>query len=159
MHFPIIELKDKRVPKDERMSECELYDDSCVGYFTDYVGDEYTDEERHDYFQGGRLQKLLKGIATVDTRDFGSITFLDADTIRDTIKKEMLDIAAAIQDKILKDERVRPDDVKYEAEFWRGFDDLFHFEGRVCTSGNLISDAVWYAGKTLYIGAIFDAHI
>lgn len=159
MHFPIIELKDKRVPKDERMSECELYDDYCVNYYTDYVGDEYTESERRDLFQNGGLQRLFNGIAKVNTKGFGSITFLDADTIRDTIKKEMLDIAAAIQNKILKDERVRPNDVMYEADFWRGFEDLFHVEGRVCTSGNLISDAVWYAGKTLYIGAIFDAHI
>ena len=102
---------------------------------------------------------MFKGIAKVNTRGFGSITFLDADTIRETIQKEMLDIAASIQNKILKGERVRPDDVKYRAECWRWYDDLFHVEGRVCTSGNLISDAVWYAGKTLYIGAIFDAHI
>lgn len=159
MHFPIIELKDKRIPKDERMSDCELYDDACVNYYTDYFGDEYTDAERKGLFQNGRLDELFDGIATVNTRGFGSITFLDADTIRETIQKEMLNIAAKIQNRILKGERVRPDDVKYDAELWRGFDDLFHIEGRVCTSGTLISDAVWYAGKTLYIGAIFDAHI
>ena len=53
MHFPIIELKDKRVPKDERMSDSEFYDDYCVNYYTDYVGDEYTESERRDLFRHG----------------------------------------------------------------------------------------------------------
>lgn len=158
MHFPIIELKDQPIPADERMSESELYDDSCVNYFTDYFGEEYTEAERKEYIKSWALPKLLEGVAMVDVTH-EAIIFLDADTIRASIDKKMLEIAAMIQNKILKGERFRPNDLGYEADYWRDYMELFHYEGCCHTSGNLVSDAVWYAGKTLYIGAIFDAHI
>lgn len=159
MHFPIIELKPNHVKKDERMSDCELIDDTCINYFTDYYGDEYSEEKRKEYLKSGRLQKLLDGIAKVSTRGYGSITFLDADTIRATINSKMLKIADKIQQKILGGERFSPNDLGYMADYWEDFEEMFHYESCGHTSGNLVSDAVWYAGKTMYIGAIFDAKI
>jgi len=159
MHFPIIELKNHRIPKDERMSDCELYDDACVNYNTDYFGDEYTDEERRDYIMDGSLQNLLEGIATVNVAE-ESITFFDYETINDTIRKQM----RACLERLLytledKDKKVRPNDLMYEGRFWRDYNELFHYDGCAHTAGSLISDAVWFAEQTLYIGAMFDAHI
>ena len=158
MHFPIIELQPHPIPVDERLGDYELYDDACIGYFTDYVGDEYSEEARKVYIESGSLQGLLAGIATVDTAS-ETIVFLDADTIRDTITKHILDSIADLQKEALGGRGLRPNDLTYAGDYWRGHEELFYVEGCAHTSGAFISSAIWYAGKTLYIGAIFDAHI
>ena len=158
MHFPIIEIKDKPVKKDERMSYCALCDDSCINYNTDYVGDEYDDDQRARLFDAEYLPKFFDGIATVDASN-ESITFLDDDTIRNTFDVE---IRKAI-DSLYKNKSkyggcVKPDDLAYIGNYWRGFDMLFFCDGAADTSGGFISYARYYAGKTLYIGNVFDAH-
>lgn len=158
MHFPIIELKDHRIPKDERMSAYELYDDSCINYNTDYVGDEYTEVQRKNYLMSGSLQKLFEGIATVNVVE-ESITFLNYNTVDSTTRAQMKECLERLLKSLEGDGRVRPNDLVYEGQLWRNHEELFHYESCAHTSGNLVSDAVWYAGKTLYIGAIFDAHI
>ena len=72
---------------------------------------------------------------------------------------ETLDSMERLWEKAQEEEELRPDDVLYEAEYFRGDWAMFHYDGGVHTSGNLASSAGWFAGKTLYFGGIIRGHI
>ena len=154
-HFPIIQLCETRQEaKDGRISPSDLYDDATVNYFTDYVWDEYTEEERRNFIHGEDLRKMFDGVAKVTKS--GHITFFDKETILKARKEE----TERILDKLLKrrDEgRLRIDDFKYDSEDWRGYTAIF-YPGYAQMSGSFFDDAHYYAGKELWIGAVIDAH-
>lgn len=155
MHFAIIEIKDAPIKKDERMSDCELYDDTTLQYFSDYFGDVYSEKERKDFIKQGRIVGIMSGLGKINARS-GSIRLFDEATIRQTLELQVVHDMDEIRKK---GGAIKPDDLRYVGEYWRGYNDMFHFEGGCRCSGSFVSDLTWYAGKTLYIGNIFDAHI
>lgn len=153
MHFPIIELKRN---KDDRYILS--FDDRTLNHFTDYYGEEYTKQERINTINAQWFRDLFRGLAEVDPEE-GVIRVFD----KETIKKTLDDYFKHLLEKL--------SELKNDTIIWRRFhslrmagyeyDDystLFYVDGVGYTSMQFVEDLVYYAGETLYIGKIYDAH-
>ena len=154
MHFPIIEITSSR----ENLGIGLNYEDETLNYFTDYYGEEYSKSERAECIK--RLVDFFEGLGTVVTSR-GEIYLNNEETIR----KNLLEYHKSVLEQLNKD----ADD--YEGPIWRRFfhfreagknykdyDTLLFFDGCGYTSMQFIEDLLFHAGKTLYIGKIYDAH-
>lgn len=157
MHFPIIQLCDTRKKsREDRITEFSFYDDKTVEYFTDYVGDTYTDKKRAEYLREDYLKKLFEGIADVD--DTGKITFFSEEKIRETLRQEYKAVLDKLQEN-LQEGHLRGYNFRSAGEYFRDDETMFYYESCTQSSGAFMEDTVYFAGKTLYVGAIIDAHI
>ena len=152
MHFSIVEIV---TLKDNFGMSIE--DDVTLQYFTDYYGDEVSKSERKKTLS--QLKTLLKGLAVVDVEK-GEIT-VDSE---DVIRRNLIEY----HKKLLEELKA---DAEKDQAIWRRFFKLrqagYHFEdsymmffsnGCGQTSMQFVEDLVLYAGETLYIGKIYDAH-
>lgn len=157
MHFPIITLYDRKPTASElHHTPSGMYEDATIAYNTDYFGEEYTKEQRDELLHSKYLKEFFDGIATVNPGK-GTITFLDEDTIR----KTLLDYASKQLDALkerLESGRMRFYDFRSAGNDFRGGDYMFWYQYGAFTSGQFIEDTPYYAGKTLYIGVVVDAH-
>ena len=161
MHFPIICIENMATPK-EYWHEPDR-EDFCLNKHIDYYGEQYSAEERKDVITSGWLERLFDGIATVDS-DAETLTFKDAKTIRFTIQDWFTDETERLH-KMAVAGRLNAFDLRTAGEEFRGCLTLFYncMEDTGCcyglTSMDFVEDAKYFAGKTVAIGNIFDAHI
>lgn len=157
MHFPIIQIcKTRNDAKQNRITEFSLYEDSTVNYFTDYVGDTYTEKQRKEYLREDYLKNLFAGIADVD--ETGKISFHSEEEIRATLLEEYKKVLESLTEQNEKG-HIRGYDFRNAGEYFRGCDEMFYFESCTQCSGAFMEDTPYFAGKTFYVGAIIDAHI
>lgn len=156
MHFPIIEISTKEERRFD--SGASIYEDATLQYYTDYYGEEYADIERKDTISCGWFEEFFKGLGEVDVEK-ETVTLYDEFTIRKTLD----DYFASVCEKL--------DELKNEKLIWRRFyalrnygtcykdeSTLFFLDGAGYTSMQFVEDLIYNAGKTLYIGQIYDAH-
>lgn len=155
MHFPIIQLSEQPLEKKDWITTVSMEDDCIINRYTDYIGDRYTEEERYDMIKN-HLPYLFNGIASVDIKN-QTITFLSKEKIKKTLEKEVEKILDAIN-SYQKERGVSFFPFRYHGAHFRMCDTLLWFDGCAYTSASFMEDAVYYEGKTLYIGAIYDAH-
>ena len=156
-HFPIVELTSHKYEPCDWMDEMSLVDNEVVQYYTDYVQD-ITESERRDYLTW--LPNFFKGIADVDIEKL-EVRFKSAEEIEKTLESYYREVMQNIESDLVdfkmlistKFYRLRCYGRKY-----KGSDMLIHFDGSTYTSMQFIEEACYYAGKTLYIGGIVDAH-
>lgn len=155
MHFPIIAIESLETEKADFTEELN-YDDSTLNRYCDYYGEKYDEEERERVIKSEGLKKLFEDIATID-EEKETITFLDEDTIRGTIRKYLIELTERLHDDALKGE-LMVFDLRWAAKEYKEYSMLFYFNGYGQTSFEYIEDAPFYARKTFKIGNIFDAH-
>ena len=157
MHFPIIQIcKTREDAKENRITESDLYEDRTVAYFTDYVGDTYTEEQRKEYLRKDHLKNLFAGIADVD--ETGKISFYSEEEIRATLRKEYEKVLESLEEQS-EEGHIRGYDLRAAGEYFRGSEEMFYFESCTQCSGGFMEDTPYFAGKTFYVGAIIDAHV
>lgn len=156
MHFPIIQLCGD--PEDIGVTPSEMYEDSVIQSWTDYIGDKYTDEERDGVIKSEWLKSLFEGIADIDP-DKGTITFLSKDKITETLQKYFSDVIEKLSELDINESiymlfwNLRDKGTHYKDCYF-----LFWKDGYAQTSMGFIEDTPFNAGETLYIGDIYDAH-
>ena len=165
MHFPIIAYAFERVDKDEWIKVLPV-DDPVLSYNTDYCGNIYSPEERKKVLKSAEFKYIFSGLGDIDVKK-ETIKLYDSDKIRATLllyyKKEL--------DKLIK--MAESETTLDRMPVWELFykfrrlghnycdsDILFYnVENDYCQeSMPFIEDLSFYAGKTLYIQNIFDAH-
>lgn len=156
MHFPIIQISDCPLEKEDYISMFSVCEDSTIQAWTDYVGDEYSEQKRKELICSSWFKQLWDGIAVVDTEK-ETITYLDVETIYRTLKAEYQKKIDSIQESLESGTMCSAWKFRNEGYRWRNFCSLF-FDGCGMTSMELIEDAPYNAGKTFYIGGILDAH-
>lgn len=156
MHFPIIVLEDKDKKKEDWTKELSQEDATLVEN-TDYYGDRYTNDERKNVIASKWLENFFEGIAIVNVED-ESITFLDFQTIKKTLRTYYREVAKELTD-FAEDGYLSGFIIRQAGKNFRDSDTLFVFENCGLTSMQFIEDAPFYAGKTYKIGNIFDAHV
>ena len=155
MHFQIIEISDEPIAKSEWVSDIELCEDATIMENTDYVGDLYNDYKRNGFLKDS-LPILLKGIADVDAKD-KTITFKSEKECRETMMKEKQKVIDFILER-MKNGDCSFYDLRNFGKCFRNWPQLFYYHGGL-TSAQFIDDAPYYAGKTFYVGAVYNAHI
>ena len=155
MHFPIIELTSVKLKGYDWMQAKDLWDDSFVNSHTDYISDVESSKERKEWLTW--LPKFFEGIADVD---------LDKDEIHfkseEEIKKTLDDYYREITEKMENTHEIgwrRFFDIRRYGECYKDADAIFYFCGGCHSSMQFIEDCYHYAGKTLYIGGVVDAHV
>mgnify|MGYP007069845489 CR=1 FL=1 len=154
MHFPIIKIEPIDLAREAWDFDLD-YGDECLNEHTDYYGEIYNDEDRRDVITSDWLRELLDGIATIDTEK-ETITFLDKQTILNTLNDYYLEQAKTLFEKAAQ-QRISRDDFRKAGERFRDFNTLF-VEDYGKTSLDFVGDAEYNAGETVQIGNIFDAH-
>lgn len=154
MHFPIIKIEPIGLARENW--DIDLgYEDSTLNMWTDYYGEIYNDRDRELVIKSEWFQQLLAGIATVDTEK-ETITFLDADTIRQTFREYLLDLTARLHEKAERGE-LHGFELRYSTVEYKENNAMFYIDWGY-TGFEFIEDAVYHAGETWQIGNIFDAH-
>jgi len=155
MHFQIIEISDEPISKDKWVSDFTLYEDATIAENTDYVGDLYNEEERKGFIRDS-LPVLFKGIADVDLEK-ETITFKSKEECRRTLLEEKKKILDIILEDMIDKGNCSFYPLRNYGKDYKDWPQLFYRDGGL-TSAQFIEDAPYYAGKTMYIGAIYDAH-
>lgn len=156
MHFPIIQLSNCPLEKEDYFSMFSVCEDSTIQAWTDYVGDAYSDQERKELIRSSWFKNFWEGIAVVDTEK-ETITYLDEETIKHTLNAEYHKKIDSIQKTLTEGRMHSAWEFRNEGNQWRDCDSLF-FDDYGMTSMRLIEDAHYNAGETFYIGGILDAH-
>ena len=155
MHFPIIEIC-----SDKEQFGQSLYSDPVLQYRTDYYGEEYSEEERKDFLNSPGFKDFFAGLAELDPAE-GVLRVYDADTIR----KTLVDYHEYLLDRLSEIDYSQRGlyamffDLREAGNNYKDSDMLFFYNGYGYTSMQFIEDLIFCAGKTLYIGQIFDAHV
>ena len=124
MHFPIITLYNcKPTASELHTTPSGMYEDRTISYNTDYFGEEYTKEQRDKLLHSDYLKKFFDGIATVNPGK-GTITFLDADTIRNTLADYASKQLDALKER-LESRKLRLYDFRSAGDDFRGGDYMF----------------------------------
>lgn len=160
MHFPIICIENVATPKEKwHEPDCE---DACLNEYTDYYGEQYSEEERKEVINSAWFEDLFQNIAVVN-KEKETITFLDPDILEKNIQKYLK--IQAMQLVVKAEEKgLRVYDFWKAAAQYRGYDTLFYDcsdssgYGYGKTSMDFIEDSTYHAGQTVKIGNIFDAH-
>lgn len=155
MHFSIISLEDPSVDKADFLRELP-FEDPTIEAFTDYYGDRYNASKREDVIKSWWLPKLFEGIATIDTEN-ETITFLDEDTIRMTLKDYLRECVEKINERF-EDGKLDFFEFREIGRHYKGADTMFYLDDHAETSADFMEDAIYRAGKSYKIGHIFDAH-
>lgn len=155
MHFPIIAIESLETERADFIEELN-YEDSTPNRYCDYYGEKYDEEEREKAIKSSWLKKLFEGIATID-EEKETITFLDEESVRGTIRNYLIQLTENLHSDAEKGE-LTVFDLRWAAKEYKGFSTLFYADGYGHTSFEYIEDAPYCAGKTFKIGNIFDAH-
>ena len=158
MHFPIVEINTKKKSRKEISGSFLDYESPTLNYFCDYYGEEYSASDRYELIKSKWIKKLFEGIADVDFRNGGSITFHS----KEEIDKTLSDYFQDILDELEKDKNSvgwhKFFLLRQKGHEFRDCSALFYVDGCAYTSMQFFEDAYYYAGKTLYFGQVFDAH-
>ena len=157
MHFPIISISTKKIPKKE-WAESLSYDDATLAYFTDYYGELYPANERQKLLRSAGFKALFSGLAEVDSGK-GEIRVFSKEQIINTLKSYYADLLEELQKE--QEEPIGWSTfykLREQGYNYKHCDDLFVVDGCSYTSMQFIEDLLFYADKTLYIENIFDAH-
>lgn len=155
MHFPIIKIEPIDLPREDWDIDLN-YEDGTLLEYTDYFGELYTEDKRRRVIESEWLKELLYGIATVD-EEKETITFLDAQTIRNTLAEYFNDETRKLYE-LAQTGECSGYDIRKAGTHFRDFYTLF-VDDYGKTSLDFVEDAVYHAGETCRIGNIFDAHI
>ena len=153
MHFPIIKIEPLDLPREDW--DVDLPEDATLCDNTDYYGDIYSAGDRYVVIRTTWLKELLDGIATID-EDAETITFLDRDTIRETTQSYYKDLTEKLSE-MAEDGKMSQYDLWVASRRFRDFYTLFYIDYGM-TSLQFVDEAIYYAGQTMQIGNIFDAH-
>lgn len=160
MHFPIIAIEKLDTPIENWVKSLD-YEDQCLLEHTDYYGNMYLPEERKAVIESDWLKNLFDGIATINP-NAETITFRDADKIEETIQTWFVNETAHLS-YLAHAGECRAYDLRSAGEHFRGNWTLFYDCTDSCeiglTSMDFIEDSVCFAGQTVRIGNIFDAHV
>ena len=153
MHFNIIQISTERIHKDNYINEESLYDDPVVLQETDYAGEE---KEYHEVIKN--IKNELAPFATVNIRK-RTIRFRSQQAVH---RKFIKATNATINTfrKEMSEKRYWQAECKLRHGVTEPFeiDDLFYTDHAKKFS-QVISDYLGgYISRTLYIGAILDAH-
>lgn len=153
MHFPIIEI----VSDKNELGKFGIYEDVTLEYFTDYYGDEYSEEERIETIE--QLKEFFDGLATVNVEN-GTVTVNSSGTIRHDLIEYHKKLLEKLRNEADKDESIsrRFLELRKAGHFYKDDDAMFFYDGGGYTSMQFVEDLVFSAGKILYIGKIYDAH-
>ena len=156
MHFPIIALEKIDTPVEDWAVDLP-YDDATLHRFTDYAGELYSDEERKRVINSEWFKNLFDGYADVDTEK-ETITFYSVEKCAESFKRYLREKTEELYNLAL-DNKLTGFELKWSGVEYNHYPELFYVDGSyVQTSFDFIDDARYYAGETLRIGNIFDAH-
>lgn len=156
MHFPIIAIESLETEKADFVRILS-YEDSILNDCCDYYGRVYDEKEREVAIKSEWLKELFDGVATIDEEN-ETITFLDKDTIKNTIQDYLIRVTEDLHDKAIEGELTLYD-LRCASKEYKEFSTLFYFDGCGHSSFGFIEEASYYcAGETFKIGNIFDAH-
>lgn len=153
MHFPIIEILSEG---QERGEYSHMYEDATLNYFTDYYGEEYTEEDRKDTIKSEWLEEFFEGIAKVDPEK-ETITFLSNTEIANTLHRYYFDLLERLAE-VKTGVCMLFYQLRLAGTEYRDNPVMFWKDGCGHTSMGFIEDATFYAGQTFKIGNIYDAH-
>ena len=155
MHFPIIKIESIDLKREDWTTDLDL-DDACLNGHTDYYGDIYRPKARREVIESKSFKEILDGIATIDTEK-ETITFLDAGTIRQTLREYLLELTTKLHEKAARGE-LQGYELRGATDEYKECYTMFYIE-RGYTCFEFIENAKWHAGETWQIGNIFDAHL
>ena len=154
MHFPIIKLESLGTARADWDTDLD-YEDVTLNYHTDYYGEMYSDAKRESVIRSKWLKELFEGLATID-EEKETITFLDKATILNTLHDYYIKTARELLERAER-QQLSAYEFREAGRHFRDYYSLFvHDYGK--TSMSFVEDAQYYAGETLQIGNIFDAH-
>ena len=153
MHFPIIQLTHIRILPEDWMKEEDICGCPLVEFKTDYIQG-INRSEREGWLTW--LPFFFDGIADVDLAN-EKILFKSADEINKTLDSYYREIVDKMQDTERKG-WLRFLDIRRYGECYKDIDSLFYINGCLLTSMQFIEDCYHYAGETLHIGGVIDAH-
>ena len=155
MHFPIIELTNHKLEAHDWIQEKDLWDDVFVESHTDYISDVDSAEERRGWLEW--LPEFFEGLADVDL-DKDEIHFKSKEEIEKTLDSYYREIVEKMEDSDQKGWR-RFFDIRRYGECYKDADAIFYAFGCSQSSMQFIEDCYHYAGQTVYIGGVVDAHV
>ena len=155
MHFPIIEIC-----SDKEQFGQSLYDDPVLNYRTDYYGEEYSDEDCENLLNSTWFNNFFRGLAELNPEK-RTLKIFDADTIRKTLVEYHQELLKSLANIDYSERGIYAMffDLREAGNNYKNSDMLFFFNGCGYTSMQFVEDLIYYAGDTLYIGQIYDAHI
>lgn len=154
MHIPIIAIEKIDTSVEDLLTDLG-YEDDVLNYYTDYYGDIYSAEDRKEVINSDWLKSFLKGIATVDSEK-ETITFLDADTIQNTQREYLKRHTEEMYNRACSGE-LKMWEYRHSTDEYDDYSCMFYHDyGK--TAYMFIEDAHYFAGQTVRIGNIFDAH-
>jgi len=154
MHFPIYELTSERLDRADWMDEFTFVDDPLVQCFTDYT-QEIEEEDRENYLS--RLPELFAGLAEVDLEK-GEVRFES----REKIEQVLNSYYRGIVDEMENTKSVgwlRFYQIRRYGYWYLDSEVIFYVNGCTLSSMQFVEDCYHYAGQTLYIGGVIDAHV
>lgn len=154
MHFPIIELSTVKLEPVDWMDDSVLWDDALIESHTDYI-QSITRRERDGWLRW--LPSFFEDIADVDLEK-DEIRFKSEEEINKTLDDYYREIVGKMQNTDYKGWR-RFFEIRRFGECYKDADALFYVNNCSMTSMQFIEDCNHYAGQTLYIGGVVDAHV
>ena len=153
MHFNIIQLDTGKIPRDERITNFSLCDDTLLARKSDYVDDPIPyDEDLHKV-----IKHELSPFATV-CRKKRTVTFRDRETVMKNLTKRIDRVFRKFM-KESKKGRVNYWSLVNELEGGTGAD-LIYINGYCHRLYDVLEDYLkGYLPKELHIGGIISAHI
>lgn len=154
MHFPIIKLSSDIADANERIDHYDFLEDSLVQYHCDYWGEDVPEDDRERYLI--LLKSVFRGLARVDV-GLGTIEFFSKEEILGTLRANYASLLEKLASR-LNEGYMELFHLRQSGFWYNDYQIIFCIDGCTHTSGQFIEDCHYYAGRTLYIGNMLDAH-